>query len=803
MSLAVSSTSFDLRHALYRLGFVGAAVLLIDKANELQYNGRSPFLSEHIWWSIGLFLFVLVLLVIALLPKPYYRLSWLILGAALVNVLLAAHLEAISSNPLFSLRTDNEMIARYAVEALKRGENPYLWDFSDMLRVFRNPGNAITYFLDNSMQNRLTYPIMPTLLLYVLDVFGIGEVNTVSVIFLLLLYVIMFAGTAETYRPIILLPLLVLHQLNFMVLHGMQDTLWSFLLVAMIFAWKKPILRAVLFGLAVNYRQQPWFVLAFLLLMIWQEEGSIEQRLKRAGLFAGISGMMFAAFNLPYILWDFRSWALSVFEPMYASFNVLSQGVGTLSQYGLVTLPKTAYTVAQFTFYAGALIVYARHPRQLGQMFWIVPAVFFWLYYRGLGNYWLLWLPPLLIAVTQWLPNPVSVLVVERQRWRRTAIFASSLLALNVAVFTYYQLQPDPVSLVVLSPSYTAPFASTEVDRLSLRVTNNSSRILRPRFSVQMDQYVELYPWRIESGREQLMPDESADYVISADWNARKMFSRRRGAQVVLTDAGGDYWLRAVADVSVTSGYQQTGGIYNTDFRYWEEGARLPQHWALAPDQARIAASIREVDGQQALVADSSAADGLTRLSQSSSFPDMLRATVYPPASGGDTMLQPYGIEINSGGDLLWILFAEEAAQGAISEEHHYVVVESTPERWQQHEIDIEALYRRLSLDIPDYDFDARSGRLRRPITISLLIPAGVPQVAYGAVETDCCASTVDELIASPELYYALVGESYARDGNRELALQAYLNADTYVDTRAQAQASDRRLLRTFAPLIP
>jgi uncharacterized membrane protein len=39
----------------------------------------------------------------------------------------------------------------------------------------------------------------------------------------------------------------------------------------MVLVWQRPTLRAVLFGLACAYRQQPWLVAPFLLICIWNE----------------------------------------------------------------------------------------------------------------------------------------------------------------------------------------------------------------------------------------------------------------------------------------------------------------------------------------------------------------------------------------------------------------------------------------------------------------------------------------------------------------------------------------------------
>ena len=121
--------------------------------------------------------------------------------------------------PLTAPHTDNQMIAEYAVQVLKRGINPYNWDFSDFRRAYHDLLD-FTALLDGSIQRRLTYPALPTLLLYMLDSIGIGYVKLVSIAAHVGVLILLFVGSPPVLRPVILLPLFIFREFAFFPLAG-------------------------------------------------------------------------------------------------------------------------------------------------------------------------------------------------------------------------------------------------------------------------------------------------------------------------------------------------------------------------------------------------------------------------------------------------------------------------------------------------------------------------------------------------------------------------------------------------------
>ena len=138
----------------------------------------------------------------------------------------------------------------------------------------------------------------------------------------------------------------------------------------------------------------------FLLIHLWNEQADQGGRRAPILYFIGVSLGTFLVINLPFLVWDARGWVLAVFEHTYAAFNVTSQGLGAVSQYGLLSLPRSFFTFLQLSLLGLMITVHWRHSRWVGMSFWIFPAIFFWAFYRSLANYWLYWIPPLLVALS-------------------------------------------------------------------------------------------------------------------------------------------------------------------------------------------------------------------------------------------------------------------------------------------------------------------------------------------------------------------------------------------------------------------
>ncbi|MBI3361554.1 MAG: tetratricopeptide repeat protein, partial [Chloroflexi bacterium] len=501
--------------------------------------------------------------------------------------------------------------------------------------------------------------------------------------------------------------------------------------------------------------------------------------------FAAISLGTFLLINLPFIIWDFRDWALGVFEPVYAAFNVYSHGLGSLSQFGLLPLPRHFYTGLQIAAFAIMLIVHWRHPRSVGQAFWIFPGIFFWLYYRGLFNYWIYWIPPLLMAMMRYRREKASTLderAQEAARWRRTIDLAMPLVLANV-LWGIVLLQRRP--LVTATTFYP-----------HVRLANASDRAMFPRFAVQRDPGLQPLPLRIVSGPESLKPGEAGQYVVEAG-----TFRPGEGGQIVITDAGGDYELRAVLTIPADPTSDNTDRIVNPTFGRWTAEATAPSDWRMqATAGSSATAEIRTVEGRAALaihLRNGSPRSDLAAvwLTQTVTFPDTFAVWVYPTAASTDPHDTAYGIELYDGTHRLWILFGDSDSQGNLAPDYYFVTLRSPQRAWSRQTVEVGQLYERLGWRLPAFILRNRNGLefAARQVQLSLLVASRSKESleVFGPLEQDETWAQPDALVSDaishPDIYYVNRGDEYRRQRNYDLAVDAYRRALSYNTDNADA----------------
>ncbi len=801
---------------LLRLGLLGTSVILFALVSDLWSAGHAFRSPENLLLALGIWLVGMGLAAAALLMQVPRRVVWLILVSLCGVILVYFYLSKINYSPLTDRHTDNEMIAEFAVETLKHGENPYEWNYSDMLRVYRDRGH-FTPFLDGTLQHRVTYPALPTLLLLAFDAIGLGEVRTVSMLAHLGLLITLFMAAPARLRPLILLPMFLLRDYIFYSLGGVQDILWSLALVGVIITWPRPVIRALLFGFACTFRQQPWFVAPFLLIWMWHESGSPRERLWRMVQFIGIAVGFFVVVNLPFFIWDPGAWLRGSLEPSYATFNYMTQGFGMLTQYELAPFPRLFYSVAQVSSLLIMLIVYWFYYEKVGQFFWIFPGIFFWLYYRGLSNYWMYWLPPMLMAFVRGLPQsapPYGSAYTAGGRWldrlialippaisrlagrlnaqrRLPVVLITLIIGANVALAGVY-LRSDPAVELDYKLPLNVMYGGF-VNSVQVSVTNHSDDVLTPRFAVQPDAALQALPWLIQSGPEQLAPGESGDYVITASGSTYYAFAAPRGGQLVVTDAGGDYNLRATLYIPKMANSGNPDQIANADFRYWTGGT--PSYWGVNSGTGSLAQLAMAETALQLMINSRPSAETLpiARLQQTIAFPSPFTIQVHPPAELADwhdPQTAVYGLEFDDGQHLLWILFGAAEDEGTLgSDNERYVVLPAPLDEWSSQEIDLSAWYDRFGWTVPARSLRYSNGLRYRTSQVRFSLMAGTRAQSsstwlFGPIESSApdddlydLPALVAQTLDHPAEYTVMLGDQYRRQRNFYLARDAYQQA--------------------------
>lgn len=809
MNPAPASYRFQVQSLVLRIGLLSTGLVLFARAYDLWIYGQSwqsslSLLPSFAAWGFGACLAILALhrpsAALESSKGPSSRSAWLILIGLLGAFLSQAYLHWHTYQPLTAPHTDNQMIAEYAVQVLRRGINPYTWDFTDFRRAYHDLLD-FTAFLDGSIQRRLTYPALPTLLLTALETIGLGYVKLISVAAHASVLILLFVGSPPTLRPVILLPLFVFREFAFFPLAGLQDVLWCALILGMVISWNRPVWRAVFFGLACSYRQQPWLIAPFLLIELWHEGGPLRERMLRLGDFALIATAVFLVTNLPFMIWDPVAWLLGAMEPSYASFNVWSQGLGALTQFGLIPWPRTFYTVLQLSIYASALLLYWRHPRTVRHAIWVFPAFFFWLYYRALANYWIYWIPPLLLVVARSYEPGSALERVSVQRgasWKITSVILGIAMVLPLMVAVGFLVRQDPVSAAYHLPIQTSNILDRQVvTRVEVEVTNHSPEILEPRFSVQREQP---YPWSIESGPEMLEPGRTGTYIIRAGYPA-VAFPLSEGAQIVVTDAGGDYALREELLIPPDPTFRDPDRIVNPQYRFWAGTPQLPVGWqahALRPGSGTV--RMERVDGRDALVLQPGAPESQRelRLGQQITFPEAFDIWVYRTSSlSAPKQGIGYGLEIFDGLHRLWVLFGDSEESGFLDNHAAYVSMLAPLDAWSLQHIALGEIYERLGWPLPpatlrvqnDLDFQARQ------VMLSLLLMSDGSSSRTGifgpfeqpAVQRVGSTDYLERALHDPSAYYVGLGNKYNAQRNYQLALDAYGTALDYQPDNAEA----------------
>ncbi len=777
--------AFRLDEVLLRIGLIGTALIVFNAASDVWNQGFAFRYSLSLELSLAMWGFGMACFGVALVRRVPRRAAWLVLVGLIAMLLVYGYLTIINYNPLFSPHTDNEMIAKFATETLERGANPYRWNFTDMLRVYRDPGH-FTPFLNGSPQNRLTYPALPTLVLWAFDQVGLGEVRIMSTLAHLVLLILVFVKTPEWLRPVILMPLVVFRDYVPYALNGVQDIVWSLALIGVIYAWNRPTLRALLFGTACAFRQQPWFAAPFLLIYLWQEGGSRHDRLHRVVYFAGISVSVFMVVNLPFFVWDPAAWLHGAVEPSYAAFNYMSQSLGALTQYGIAPFPRLFYSLLQLSSLLIMVILYGFYARSIGQAFWIFPGLFFWTYYRGLSNYWMYWMPVLLVAIACNLDGRFSLPAPGTRRRTRHVIplvLVSVILLVDGGIAAYY-LNQDPSLSLAYAPPVEVIFGG-KVNRLRITVTNHSQKTLTPRFAVQPETSIQAWPWHIETGPEQLSPGQTGHYVITAQTSSFKAFQVGWGGQVVVSDAGGDYTLRAVLTIPKQTGFSNPDLIANPDYRYWPQDGLAPLGWMLDAEPGSIATvSLSDRQGRSGLMLNVESnphaeVRPVVRIEQMISFPDRFAIWVYPTATSTDPNDELYGLEITDDEHQLWVLFGNPASGGFLADNHGFVVIPAPMNEWSRQVIDLAGLYQSLGWSMPVSSIRYYNGlRYAVPqVRLSLIAGSRVQPVVtwkFGPIEQETGRYTTGTLMSTalehPDTYYVTIGNEQRSQRNYHLA---------------------------------
>jgi len=781
---------------LYRVGLASAGGLVIYLA-ALFSGATSPanaafFVPAQIF--LGAVGFAMLLSAGMRRPPDYIR--WLILAAYIMQVITQAALWVQWSRSADPNLVDSGSYTDLAAALIRHGHDPYEWDYGGVFDIRRSQQSNSTPLLNGASESPYPYPALPFLLVVPFQTLGLPGVFILSVLAHVAMLVLMFVAAPRKWQPIILLPALAGFNFAFFTAIGNLDILWALALLAMVAAWRRPALRAIFYGLALSLKQTPLLLAPFLLIRICYSD-KYRRSLANVACFIMISAAVFLVFNGPFILWNATGWFKGYTLPAREALVIISHGgLSTLTQSGILYLPRTYFTLAALSAFTLLLFIYWRHHDQLSETFWIMPGIVMWFSFRALVSYWLYWALPMTLVTVQRQPSlePIN----KRRSWKPTLAVTAAAITIFLALGAALGAPAPTIQVKLRLPMFST---GGMIDRLVVEVANPGHRPLAPRFAIQSRRTsTNPLPWHIEEGPVVLSPGQSGVYTITSD-RADRTFYGPESVQLVVTDAGGDYSLRGVLSLDSDPAYLWPDAIANADYRMWDTESDVPFFWQNSPGSS--VSLISHADRQALRLAPETASGEMSeaRLSTAVLFPTAkLGIWLYPP---GDAASTAYGLEIQDDLHTLWILFGPQAYNGTVSDGVQVIHRTVPAGVWIFQVVDLPEVYRQLGWAMPDLrrtlyrglDIDAQVIQLR------LLVASDrAPEIVgfFGPIiqsdDHPAPQTLMADTLNDPAGYYQRLGEAYERDRNIARALEAYQRALGFAPGNTEILASVERM---------
>ena len=698
--------------------------------------------------------------------------------ASLALVVLAYSFRDWQLRQTFALTTDGHAFMDAAARMVVAGRNPYPESLLDGFRLQELPLRFATPLADGDVSDRVAYPALSFLLLVPAVLLHVPTHLVYAACFLAALTLVV-RQTPWWLRGVVLVLFLYDETFLAFVYGGVTDSPWMLGLVGALLAWKRRNLPFVLLGLACAYKQQPWFVVPFLLVLLWREE-------QREPRMLAIVGAVFAIVNAPFLLLAPRAWARGVFEPLLAPMITLSDGLSALTMTGYAVLPRFALSGVFWIGYAFALWVYARHTRPLRRWCWILPGVALWLSHRALTSYWYFHALPAIAALVdaEWSSDPPAATEGERGLRAGTMRLGGVLAALLLGLIGYSAWRAPPFEVEVLGP-----LASWDrrVVGLRVRVVNRLGRATRPRFAVQSTAAQPL-PWLVESGRGVLGSDQSEEYALRAGHAYDEVDSLTGGRLAVSDD--GDPGVRAFVDLPADPATRHIDAIPNGRFALVDTRTALPFGWTLErSDPAIRFVPAGSLAGEERAVLEiGPAADPdlprAARLSTILALPEApLVVNVHVPETANRPPYRElYGLRLESSGVYGLVLFGEATSGvGTLPSGERFVTLAAKRDAWSRVVLPLRASLIALGLPVARrrfiYDRNRDLDLPSTPVTVSLYLglPAGATgQASFGALGIEGRDSQADALVrrgledpAGRDLWHAAWNREHRADDPR------------------------------------
>lgn len=401
--------------------------------------------------------------------------------------------------------TDSAAFSQYATRALLHGKNPYTTSMDGAAYLLNPPSHYWTYMANGEHVTRFSYPAASFLLEIPARALGFHHelADWTDLVAWLVTGLLLFLLLPSSLRWLAALVFMAGSFVGTFSAGGTDALFIPFLVVA-VWRWDRfgtgraaglaSWIGPVALGLACAVKQTPWFCLPLLVIGLAIEAKRRGEPVWRVPTqYLAVALGVFAACNLPFIIWGPRAWVDGVLLPFTKPLVADGQGLVTLSIHGLtggVVLPLLSLAGAlAYVALVAAFVVW--YPAMKVVWLLVLPVVLL-VPARSFSSYLIDLFPAALVAVVSVsrIDDADGITTVARldtgsmtRRWAvRTAVGAPLLASAVVCALAFTSAPLD-----VYVDGVRTSQATLRLDAVTVTVHNSSGQSVTPLFMVALD----------------------------------------------------------------------------------------------------------------------------------------------------------------------------------------------------------------------------------------------------------------------------------------------------------------------------
>jgi hypothetical protein len=440
------------------------------------------------------------------------------LGASLTSQAVGIHASLYYS-------TDSAALDQVAARVLVRGHDPYTSSLTSAAALLKTPAHFWTYTVNGGHIVNMSYPA-GSFLVYALGWalgFHHAVVDWVDLFAWVTSIVVLFFLVP---RPLRWLAALVAMTGYFAGSFAGGSTDALFIPLAMVAVWRwdryglgreaglARWIGPVALGLACSIKQTPWFCIPFLLVGIYIETRRSGRRPGAVlGRYVATLTAVFAAVNLPFVVWGPSAWWHGVLTPMSQPLVADGQGLVSLALHGITGgADLRLLMVASFLALLALLAAFVAWYHRLKRLWPLLLPIAFFFSPRSFSSYLIDLFPVALVAVLTTTPAPKRAGAVLWGRVRGSELVVA-ILAVATALAASLSLAGGPLVLGLRSASIGR--SQEDLRSVTVWVDNPTDGTVVPHFLVAAGAPHPTGFWKPGDGRTVVLgPHRSATLTL-------------------------------------------------------------------------------------------------------------------------------------------------------------------------------------------------------------------------------------------------------------------------------------------------